>query len=69
MNLFSKRFRRQGRVALVACRNTRNQTSAFLLDRVFFAPPFCKEKPAMDFTLANSQFVHKKLLADFFLTK
>ena len=62
---FYKKVRSQGRGALVAPRKARNKTSAFLLDRVFFAPPFCKEKPAMDFMLTNSPFVHKEFLADF----
>ena len=65
IKLFSKSFRGQGRVALVVPRKARNKNSAFLLDRVFFAPPFCKEKPAMDFMLTNSPFVHKEFLADF----
>ena len=62
MNLFTKRFRSQGRGALVAPRKARNKTSAFLLDRVFFAPPICKEKPAMRFTQTSKMFAHENFL-------
>ena len=65
IKLFSKSFRSQGRAALVACRNTRNKSSAFLLGRVFFAPPLCKEKPAIKFTLTNNLFVYENSLAAF----
>lgn len=66
MKLFSKSFRRQGRGALDACRNTRNKAPAFLLDRVFFAPLICKEKPAMSFMQSNGLFVYEYSVAAFF---
>ena len=66
IKLFSKSFRGQGRVALVVPRKARNKNSAFLLDRVFFAPPICKEKPAMECMLTNSLFVCENLAATFF---
>ena len=65
MKLFSKSFRPQGRGALVASRTRRNKTSAFLFANLFFAPPFCKEKVAMEFTYTNELFVDKKLFAAF----
>ena len=43
-------------------------TSAFLLDRVFFAPPICKEKPAMEFSQANRLSVYlecSRILSNF----
>ena len=49
MKLFSKNFRPQGRVALVAPRTERNKASAFLFVSLFFAPPLCKEKAAEKF--------------------
>jgi len=49
MKLFSKSFRGQGRGALVAVRRRRNETSAFLFNSFFFAPPFFKEKAAKEF--------------------
>ena len=65
MNLFSKRFRRQGRGALVASRTRRNETSAFVFANFFFAPPISKEKVAMEFIPSNRLFIHINLLADF----
>ena len=65
MKLFSKSFRPQGRGALVASRTRRNKTSAFLFANLFFAPPFCKEKVAMEFTYTNELFVDKKLFFPF----
>ena len=59
MNLFSKRFRRQGRGALVASRTRRNKASAFLFVNLFFAPLLCKEKAAMEFMQINSLFATK----------
>ena len=65
MNLFSKRFRGQGREALVALRRARNKSSAFLFANLFFAPTLCKEKVAKAVMLINRSFVYKDLLADF----
>ena len=78
MNLFSKRFRGQGREALVAvCEaygkllatscfsRARNKSSAFLFANLFFAPTLCKEEVAKAVMLINRSFVYKDLLADF----